>query len=468
MMLKYTEFEFGFVLAAIGIALTAGFGYAAVLAVMIGFDLSMGNWWAAMLQAHGHAQLMGWTGLFIIGVSLYFVPRLAGVSLRFPRLLPWTCAFLTFGILFRTLAQPLLHSYPSETVRLGLRWVMGLSGTAEAIGVGFYLILLVGTVRRAARHRPALRSVRIFLLMAVCGWVFYTAISSTLVLFAAYEGNTLVRIAWNRFGIGLFVGLVLLPVAMAFSIRTFPLYLRLPAADWPVRGIGIVYLLALTLEQLPVLIELLNLFPEQEGIGRLFSSFGGAFKGGTLLFFIWKLDILFRRRSPWTSKRIGAPGPDRRPTRKGLPDYGEFGRFEWLLYAAYAWLALGAGLECIAGLAALGGMPSPAGPDAVRHIYLAGFISLLIFGMAPRMVPGFLHKRRVAYPALVAVTFWVAGAAAFFRVGPLVLSDLLDRVPGGLMVSMAAFGISGLLSWTAVAILGWNLWATRRLKKAAQ
>jgi hypothetical protein len=28
--------------------------------------------------------------------------------------------------------------------------------------------------------------------------------------------------------------------------------------------------------------------------------------------------------------------------RPGLPDYGEFGRFEWLLYAAYVWLIVAA------------------------------------------------------------------------------------------------------------------------------
>ena len=460
--LKQTEFQFGFVLAAVGIALTTGFGYAAVLAVLIGFERSMGDWWAAMLQAHGHAQLMGWTGLFIVGVSLYFVPRLAGVPLRFPRLVPWICATLPVGILLRTLAQPLLDATIPETVRLGLRWGMGLSGLAEGAGVGLYLALLIGTVRRAARDRPALRSVRIFLGMAVCGWALYATLNSVLVLSAAHSGDSLVPIAWNRFGIDLFVGLALIPAAMAFSIRTFPLYLRLPAVNWPVHRLGLVYLLALTLEHLPFMIELLNILPGQAAIGRLASSAGGGLKAGALLTFTWKIDILLRRRPPWTVNRFGEPGPERRPTRPGLPDYGEFGRFEWLLYAAYAWLVLGAGLELIAGLAVLGGFPSPADPDAVRHVYLAGFISLLIFGMAPRMLPGFLHKRQIAYPGLVAVTFWTAGAAALFRIAPLLLSGLLDRVPYGLTASMAAFGVSGLLGWIAVAVLGLNLWATWR------
>jgi hypothetical protein len=47
------------------------------------------------------------------------------------------------------------------------------------------------------------------------------------------------------------------------------------------------------------------------------------------------------------------PGPERRPTRPGLPDYGEFGRFERLVYAAYIWLVLAAGCDIVTGLAAL-------------------------------------------------------------------------------------------------------------------
>ena len=457
--LTYAEFEFGFVIAAFGIALTAGFGFAAVLSVLMGFGLPLGGWWMPMLQAHGHAQLMGWTGLFIVGVSLFFVPRLAGVPLRFPGLLPWICALLTAGILLRAGAQPLLSASISAPLRSGLRLGLGVSAIAEAIGVGLYLFLLLAAVLRAAPHRRSLHSVRIYLLMAVFGWIGYTGIGGALALFAAYNGTALLQATYNRFAIDLFIYLVLLPVAMAFSVRTFPLYLRLPAADWPVHGLGLAYLSSLALEKLPVLFEFLGAFSEYGRAARIVSPLAQILKAGVLLLFVWGLDLL-RKRLPWTVNRVQQPAPDRRPTRQGLPDYGEFGRFEWLLYAAYAWLALGAGLEIAAGLAALAGRPLPVDPDTVRHTYLAGFISLLLFGMAPRMIPGFLHRRQVAYPRLVAATFWVASVSALFRVGPLLLSEIVARIPGAHAVSTAAFGISGLLGWAATALLGYNLWAT--------
>ncbi len=456
----HSPFHFGFVLASLAVALTVGFGYAAVLAVLIGFQWSMGPWWVAMLQAHGHAQLLGWIGLFIIGVSLYFLPRLAGTPLRHPRLPAWILSLLATGIFLRAASQPLLAAGPGEPIHTGLRWSLGFSALLETAGVFCYLFLLVGTLRSAAPDRPALRSVRIFLAIAVAGWGFYSLLSGALAFQAGFGDNPLLHIAWNRFGIELFTGFVILPTAMAFSVRTFPLYLRLPAVRWPVARYGQVYLLALILIHAPVLAQLTGT-SFASSVAHL-SPIGKVLRGGILLLFIWKLDILFRWYPPWTVHRIGEPGPDRRPTRPGLPDYGEFGRFELLLYAAYVFLALAALVELLDGVLVLFRRTSPFDPDALRHLHLAGFITLLLLGMAPRMVPGFLHKRKVAFPGLVVATFVIATAAALCRIAPLLLAEILHRVPGGLTVSMIAFGISGVLGWLAAVVLAYNLLKTWR------
>jgi hypothetical protein len=34
------------------------------------------------IQAHGHAQLFGWVGSFILGISLYALPKFRGAALR--------------------------------------------------------------------------------------------------------------------------------------------------------------------------------------------------------------------------------------------------------------------------------------------------------------------------------------------------------------------------------------------------
>ena len=65
------------------------------------------------------------------------------------------------------------------------------------------------------------------------------------------------------------------------------------------------------------------------------------------------------RPVPLTVNRVQQPGPERRPTRPGLPDYGEFGRFERLVYAAYIWLILGAFFEIASSLSFLIGQLIP-------------------------------------------------------------------------------------------------------------
>lgn len=465
---SHAEFHTPFVYAALCIALTAGFGYAAVLAFQIGFDLPLGDWLVSGLQAHGHAQLWGWAGLFIVGVSLHFIPRMAGAPLRFPRLLPWTCGLLAGGVGLRAVAQPLLDVYAGGGVRLALRWGMGLAALMEAAGVGLYLLLIVPAVWRAGTgaDRPAMRPVRPFLVTALIGWGLSTLLVTCLSLSAALDDRSVLELSWNRFGAEVYLGLVLLPVGMAFSVRTFPLYLRLPAPRWPVRLVAGLYLFGFAMERLPELLSLLSLLPSDGGIRALLSGAGRGIRGAALIWFVWELDVLLRRKAPWTAERVGEPEPDRRKTREGLPDYGEFGRFERLLYAAYVWLFVAAGLEVGGGVTMMLKGAPPAHADAVRHAYLAGFISLLIFGMAPRMMPGFVHVRRLAFPGLVNATLYMAGLAAFFRVTPLLLpGDLIGRFPALGRGSTYAFGLSGMLGWAAIAALAWNLIATMRQRE---
>jgi len=458
---SHAEFHVSFVYAALAIALTVGFGYAAVLAFLIGFDLPLGDWLVSALQAHGHAQLRGWAGLFIVGVSLHFIPRMAGAPLRFPRLLPWTCGLLAGGVGLRATAQPLLDVYAGGPVRLALRWGMGGAALMEAAGVGLYLLLIVTTMRRSEVDRPAMRPVRPLLVTALIGWGLSTLLATCLSLGAALDDRSVLDLAWNRFGAELYLGLVLLPVGMAFSVRTFPLYLRLSAPRWPVRPVAGLYLFGFALERLPELLSLAGLLSSDGGTRTLLSGAGRGIKGAALIWFVWELDILLRRKAPWTVERVGEPEPDRKKTREGLPDYGEFGRFERLLYAAYVWLFVAAGLDVGGGVTMMLKGALPAHADAVRHAYLAGFISLLILGMAPRMIPGFVHVRRLAHPGLVNATFYLAGFAAFFRVTPLLLpGDLIGRFPLLARGSTYAFGLSGMLGWAATAALAWNLIAT--------
>ena len=453
---SHAPLALGFVWTALAAALSAGFGAAALLAALLGFALPLDQWWLPLVQVHGFAQTFGWLGLFIMGVSLYFVPRFSGTPLRWPALQTAVWALTGMGILGRLAGQLWLSQDPGQPAGT---WLLGLAALAGFLAVLCYLLLLAGSLRRAPHHQ-ALAAVKPFFLTAVAGWWCSSFLAAWALFQAALRGQAQLDLQWHHLSLDLFAALVLLPVAFAFSLRTFPLYLRLAPPRWPVRAFALGYLGACALDFLPPLLL-------SGETGFAIQGLGKALKGAALLVFVWNLDLLLRRKPPWTAEQALLPQPRRfhPPTRPGMPDYGEFGRFERLLLAAYLCLALAGLLELWNGLAALCGGEPPWVPDALRHLYLAGFGTLLLLGMAPRMIPGFVGRRQVAYPGLVDLSGYLGMAAVLLRVAPVALAPFLpEQYPGLATGASYLFGISGGLGWLAVGCLAVNLGVTLRAR----
>jgi uncharacterized protein involved in response to NO len=457
---KHTAFYQGFIWVALLAALGAGFPLGAHLTFVMGFGFPVGKGIASFVQTHGHVQLVGWVGLFIMGISLHFIPRLAGVPMAQPRWLWRILWLMAVGLGLRSIGQAVLPYLVEHPGFVPVVWLVAASGALEWGGVVGYVLLLLGTIRHTTGtgQRPALRSVRPYFGMMATGWCLYASLNLVMLVHMALSQTTVAHPAWNQFAIDSFLGLVLLPVAFAFSVRMFPLYLRLAPADWPVHGTAYVYLAALVVQGLPTVPALFQVAPQLMTVA---ANLGTLLRGSVVLWFVWQLDVLTRRREPWTVHRQLHPGPQRRPTRPGLPDYGEFGPFERLVYAAYVWLSLAAFGEMVTGGAALLGRSALLSSSAIRHMYFLGFITLLILGMAVRMLPGFLHQRQVASPALVEATFWLGNAAVLGRVLPFVLPGVvLQEVPASAPLARMAFALSGLLGLAAVWCLAVNLWKT--------
>ena len=460
---QQAKFHLGFIWAALGIAIFAGFAIGAHLAAVIGLDRPLGPGFFSYIQLHGHLQLVGWAGLFIIGISLHFIPRLAGIPLASSQWLPRIQVLLTTGLVMRAVFHSILPYLSAPAVLHTSAILVAMSGLLEWAGITSYVVLILNSIRRsrqAVKARPALQAVQPYFAMMLAGWMIYATLNLILLVAMAIDSVATLNQAWNDFAINLFCGLVLLPVAFAFSTRMFPLYLRLRAADWPVGNVGLIYLSFFLLQLLPTLPPWLNMMPQA---GLLISASGQCGKAVVIFFFVWKIDVLLRRRAPWTVERIGEPGPERKPTRAGLPDYGEFGRFERLLYTAYIWLLIGAGLELLTGLATLWQWEIGISTDAIRHCYLLGFITLLILGMAPRMIPGFIN-RKLASVKFVNRTFWYGNFAVVCRVLPLLVPDfLLEKFSSAVFISQAMFTLSGVFGLAAISYLAVNL---RRTAKA--
>ncbi len=94
--------------AALLLASGGGFALACILTLSPLSGMPLGTWWDAVVQTHGHLQLFGWAGMFVIGVALTFLPRLRGTPLARPAWLPWILGFLVSSLLLRFMSQPLL------------------------------------------------------------------------------------------------------------------------------------------------------------------------------------------------------------------------------------------------------------------------------------------------------------------------------------------------------------------------
>ena len=461
---RQAQFQISYIWVALAAAIFGGFALAAHLSFVIGYNFPLGTGFATYIQLHGHIQLIGWAGLFIVGISLHFIPRLAGAPVAGPEWiarLPW---LIGGGILLRFVCHPLLPYFSAGATFTTLSWLVVASGAVQWYGILIYATLLIATVvgmPKRSRRSPLI-AVRPFFGMMIAGFLVYTSLNLIGLIQMALSGGVAIDQGLNEVAIQVFIDLTLLPVAFAFSIRMFPLYLRLPAATWPVRRIAYLYLLSFCLSRVSILpIDLGQIVVYVANAGVLL-------RGGVILWMVWKLDILTRMRKPWTAHRTLQPAPDRRPTRPKIPDYGEFGRFERLIYAAYTWLVLGAFLEMLISGVALFGHTILISIDVPRHTYMLGFITNLILGMSVRMIPGFMKKRRLASTKLVDATFWLMNIATVGRLLPLILPSAVFEVNSAAVASESAFALSGALGLSAVICLAVNLWATVRTQKAAR
>ena len=461
---KQAEFQVNFIWMALAVAIFGGFALAAHLCFVMGFDRPLGDGFASLIQIHGHLQLLGWTGLFIIGVSLHFIPRLSSVPISQPQWIPRLLWLIGIGLLLRFVSHSILPYLDNGFFFGLLSWITAACGLLEWYGVLIYLALLAGTIfgMSKAGRKPPLMAVRPYFGMMMMGFLLYATIHAVLLLQMAWRGNVVVSQTWNEVSIHIFIGLGLLPIAFGFSIRMLPLYLRLPVPDWPVRRVAYIYLVGFLCQIWEILpIDFLS---HLEGY---ISSVGMLAKAGVILYVVWKLDILTHRQAPSIPHRDMPSSSDHRPTRGTISDHEAYGRFGWHIYAAYGWLAFGALAEMTIGGFGIFQFPIAISSDVIRHLYLLGFITNLIMGVAVRMVPGFLKKRSVASTKLIDRTFWLTNIAVVARVLPLLVPLVVSDVPEIIdIIAQAAFGLSGILALLATICLAINLWKTARGRPA--
>lgn len=439
-MRKHLPFYPLIIWSAISIGILGGFGSGAYLVFKLAFDQTFTINLAAIIQIHGHLQLLGWTGLFIIGVSLYKLPRLMSM----PPLSTTTACAIVFpiisGLIFRLIFQILLAKEPT---RQFFRQSIALSATLESLGILLFVFSILSKLikYKASPSAYAAAAIKPFLLVSTLGWLSYAFINIGLGWLLLGSNLPILDPRYSAFINEIYLHLVLLPTCFAFSISIFPIFLRLRSPNWPVARLALFYCIA-------TLVYLLGKSVAPYDMTSILTTLGTGLRATAICWLIFEIDLL-RLRSPWYQKFRKNQDRENNPPRKGSADYGQFGNFQWLIYAAYIWLCL----AVIHELLSLSGITIQS-ESISRHLYTLGFVTHLILGVAVRMVPGFLGQNRIAYPFLVQLSFVFIFIATLARTAPIIFS-IVDQ-----WIFRSIYGCSGILAILALCCLGINLFST--------
>ena len=312
---------------------------------------------AAWVQAHGHAQIFGWIGTFILGIGYYSIPKLRGLK-WFALGAAWTSwALWTSGVALRWIAG--VYSWQ-------WRILLPLSALLE---LGSFLIFF----RSVSGHRSedaAEKKLDAWVRVVIAGSVgMMLALVANLgvALFVAFEGRSPeIPAQLDQPLLALQTWGWLVVFVWGFSARWLPVFLGLR----PVRA-GVL-LRAVAINSVGVLAALAG-FPIPAAILLI----------AGILCAIYALRLFEPRERPAKVEGVHA-------------SYPIFVRM------AYVWAAIAAALGIWAGFTA----NSHGIAGASRHALTVGFLATMVFVVGQRVLPAFsgmrlLFSRNLMFAGLV-------------------------------------------------------------------
>lgn len=296
---------------------------------------------ASWIQAHGHAQIFGWIGSFILGIGFYSIPRMRGLGSTPAVTGWWAWALWTSGVLLR---------WTADMWGWGWRFVLPMSAVLEV--VAFLIFFKAVSGHRSGERKEYGPPYWVLLVVAATsGMMSSLVVNLAATLYVSVNGESSVfPHVFNQRFLTLVVWAALVVLVWGFSARWLPPFLGLRTT----RGRGL--LAALALNTSGVIL----------GIAGASAASAVLLLGGTLAC-VFALRLFEGTAGQAKTNGVHASFP-------------VFVRF------AYVWLIIAAGL---------GLWGSIAGPQATgiwgasRHAATVGFLSTMVFCIGPRVLPAF-------------------------------------------------------------------------------
>lgn len=360
----------------------------------------------AWIQAHGHAQIFGWIGTFILGIGFYSIPKLRRMK-SFALWTVWSSwALWTSGVTLRWLTSAYQWHW---------RVLLPLSATLEVAAFAIFF-------RTVSGHRPQDSGKEkldewVFVVMAgSAGLLLTLLVNFGATLFLALRGTS-PELAPNfdqRFLVLQTWGFLVVFV-WGFSAKWLPVFLGLR----PIHGR--VLLSAVGLNSAGVLAAL----------GGLMVTAASLLLAG-IVTAVYALRLFELPRRPAKIKGVHAS-------------------FPVFVRLAYMWALIAASL----GIWAASVANSLGIWGASRHALTVGFLAMMVFAVAQRVLPAFSGMRMLFSTKLMFLAMLTLTVGCLLRVSSEILA-----YQGFARWAWSWLPVSALTEMTAVTLFAVNLFAT--------
>jgi uncharacterized protein involved in response to NO len=363
---------------------------------------------AAWIQAHGHAQVFGWIGTFILGIGFYSIPKMRRAQ-PFAMWEAWVCwTMWTAGILLR---------WVSTVYEWHWRLMLPVSAGLELLAFAIFF-------KTVSSHRPAANgeakpkldrwiSVVIAGALGLLATVvanliasINTSLHALLPAFGqSFDQRFLVLMAWG----------FIVPFLWGFSARWLSTFIGLrPACER-----GLMFMVAVNTA------------------GVVFAMLG-FFKVAVFVLLVSSIMSLLAIRVAF-------------PAVQPAKVQGIHKSFPYFVRLAYGWLIVAALLGIWAAFA--------QHPDGIwgasRHALTVGFVSTMVFAIGQRILPAFSGMRLLYSRNLMAAALSLLAVGCFLRVSSEVIA-----YQGFARSAWTWLPLSAVIELTAVTLFAVNMFAT--------
>lgn len=366
----------------------------------------------AWLQAHGHAQVFGWVGSFLLGIGFYSIPKLRERATGVIRS-AWVCwALWTVGVAVR---------WAATVYNWDWRVLVPAGGALEFVACLIFFVIV-------SQHRPKDSSTK-----GLEPWV-WVVMSATIGFLLSLTANLVESVYVSLRGI-----------SPAFPRNFDQSYLAL--LGW---GFLVPFVWGFSAKWMRVFLGLKMMRPRFL-FGAVALNFlgvacaiAGQFTMATLFLFAATLSSVFAIRIFEASEQ--------EPKIRGIHM-----SFPIFVRMAYAWLLIAAGL----GIAASQWDTSGGFWGASRHALTVGFVAMMILAVGQRILPAFAGMRLLWSPRLMFAGLFLLTVGCTLRVSCEVLA-----YQGYADWAWHVLPVSALLELAALSVFAINILCTFVLQKS--